>query len=112
MCAESFCKNFHLDDSGISLPAFPARIKLKMHNISITLQLIEKVIIYLDLPKGSGTLYIPLVVLRKYESELSYILAELFSMGLWESFFPVFQEKLIRQIIHKMDQVKSMKDSL
>ena len=84
MCAESFCKNFHLDDSGISLPAFPARIKLKMHNISITLKLIEKVIINLDLSKGSGTLYIPLVVRRKYESELSYILAELFSMGLWE----------------------------
>ena len=55
-----------------------------MHNISITLKLIKKVIINLDLSKGSGTLYIPLVVRRKYESELSYILAELFSMGLWE----------------------------
>ena len=34
--AKNFSKNFNLDDSGISLPVFPSRTNLKLHNISIT----------------------------------------------------------------------------
>ena len=34
--AENFSKNSNLDDSGISLPVFPSRTNLKLHNISIT----------------------------------------------------------------------------
>ena len=33
---ENFSKNSNLDDSGISLPAFPARTSLKLQNISVT----------------------------------------------------------------------------
>ena len=32
--AENFCMNFNLDDPGISLPVFPTRTNLKLHNIS------------------------------------------------------------------------------
>ena len=34
--AENFSKNSNLDDSGISLPVFPSRTNLKLHNISVT----------------------------------------------------------------------------
>ena len=34
--AKNFSKNSHHDDWGISLPAFPTRTNLKMHNVSIT----------------------------------------------------------------------------
>ena len=34
--SENFSKNSNLDDSGISLPAFPARTSLKLQNISVT----------------------------------------------------------------------------
>ena len=55
---------------------------MKMHNISATPKLIKKVILNLDLPKVSGPDCIPMVVLRKCEPELSYILTELFNMCL------------------------------
>ena len=60
---------------------------MKMHNISVTPKLIKKVILNLDLPKVSGPDCIPMVVLRKCEPELSYILTELFNMCLQESCF-------------------------
>ena len=34
--AKNFSKNSDLDDLGISLPVFPSRTKLKLHNISVT----------------------------------------------------------------------------
>ena len=34
--AENFFKNSNLDDSGISLPVFPSRTNLKLHNIPVT----------------------------------------------------------------------------
>ena len=57
--AENFSLNSNLDDSVVSLPVFPSRTNLKLHNISIT---------------------------RKME--LSYILAKLFNKCLKESCFP------------------------
>ena len=36
LCAKNFSKNSNLDDSDISLPVFPSRTNLKLHNISIT----------------------------------------------------------------------------
>ena len=80
-------KNSNLDDSVISLPAFSTRTNLKLHNISITLKMVKKVIMNLDLPKASGPDYIPVVVLKNCEPELSYILAELFNKCLKESCF-------------------------
>ena len=38
--AKNFFKNFNLDDSGISLPAFPSRTNLKLHNVSVTLSMV------------------------------------------------------------------------
>ena len=85
-------KNFSnissLDESGISFPVLTSRTNLKLHNISITTKLVNKVIMNLDLSKVSGPDYIPVVVLKNCEPGLSYILAELFNMCWKESCFP------------------------
>ena len=86
--AENFSKNSNLDDLGISLPVFPFRTNLKLHNISVTPKLVKKAIINLNLSKASGPDYIPVVVLKNCEPELSFIQAELFNEGLNESCFP------------------------
>ena len=86
--AENFSKNSNLDDSGISLPVFPSRTNLKLHNISVTPKVVKKFITNLDLLKASGPDCVPVVVLKNCEPELSYILAELFSKCLKESSFP------------------------
>ena len=86
--AENFSLNSNLDDSGVSLPVFPSRINLKLHNISIIPKMVRKVVMNLDLSKASGPDYIPVVVLKNCEPELSYILAELFNKCLKESCFP------------------------
>ena len=86
--AKNFSKNSNLDDSVISLPIFPSRTNLKLHNISITPKMVKKVIMSLDSSKAPGLDCIPVVVLKNCESELSYILAKLFNMCLKESCFP------------------------
>ena len=50
--------------------------------------MVKKVITNLDSSKASGPDCIPVVVLKNCETELSYILAELFNMCLKESYFP------------------------
>ena len=50
--------------------------------------MVKKAIMNLDLSKASGPDCIPEVVLRNWEPELSYILAELFKKCLKESCFP------------------------
>ena len=85
---ENFSMNSNLDDSGTSLPAFPSRNNLKLHNISVTPKMVRKVVMNLDLSKASGPDCIPVVVLKNCEPELSYILAELFNKCLKESCFP------------------------
>ena len=91
--AKLFAKNFsqncqNLDDSGISLPIFPSRVNLKLHNISVTPKMVKKVILNLHSSKTSGPDCIPVVVPKNCEPELSYALAELFNMCLKESCFP------------------------
>ena len=88
LLAENFFKNSNLDDSGVSLPVFPSRTNLKLHNISVTPKIVTKVITNLDLLKASGPDCIPVVLLKNYKPELSYILAELFNKCLKESCFP------------------------
>ena len=83
-----FTKNFSLDDSGIFLPPFPSRTNPKLHNISQTLKSVQKVITNLDLSRVSGLDCILVAVLKKFETELSCRLAELFNMYLKESCFP------------------------
>ena len=86
--AENFSGNSNLDDSGISIPAFPSRTNLKLHNISVTPKMVRKVVMNLDLPKASGPECIPVVLLKNVELEFPYILAELFNKCLKESCFP------------------------
>ena len=86
--AKNFSKNSYLDDSGISLPVFPSRTNLELHNISITPKMAKKVITNLDSSKASGPDCTPVVVLKNCEPELSYILAKLFKKCLKESCFP------------------------
>ena len=73
--AETFSLNSNLDDSGVSLPVFPSRTNLKLHNIFVTSKMVRKVVMNLDFLKASGPDCIPLVVLKICELELSYILA-------------------------------------
>ena len=86
--AENFSKNSNLDDSGISLPVFPSRTNLKLHNTSVTLKMVKKVITNLDSSKVSGPDCIPVVILKNCDPEVSYIIAELFNKCLKESCFP------------------------
>ena len=85
--AKNFSKNSNLDDSGISLPVFPSRINLKLHNISVTPKMVKKVKTNLDSSKAFVPDYTPVVVLSNCEPELSHILAKLFNMCLKESCF-------------------------
>ena len=77
--AENFSKNSYVDDSDISLPVFPSRTNLKLHNISVTPKIVKKVIMNLHLSKTSCPDCISVVVLKNCELELSYKLAELFN---------------------------------
>ena len=86
--AENFSLYSNLDDLGVSLPVFPSRTNLKLHNISVTPKMVGKVVMNLVLSKACGPDYIPVVVLKNCEPELSYILAELFNKCLKESCFP------------------------
>ena len=71
--AKNFSKNSNFDDSGISLPVFPSRTYLKLHNISMTPKMVRKVIKNLDSSKASGPDCIPVVVLKNCEPERLYI---------------------------------------
>ena len=86
--AGHFSMNSNLDNSGISLPVFPSRTNLKLHNICVTPKMVRKVVMNLDLSKASGPDCIPVVVLKNCEPEPSNILAELFSKCLKECCFP------------------------
>ena len=86
--AENLSKNSNLDGTGISLLVFPSRTNLNLHSISSTPKIVKKVIMNLDLSKASGSDCIPVVVLKNCESELSYILVDLFNKCLKKPFFP------------------------
>ena len=64
---ENFSNNSSIDDSGISLSVFPSRTNMKLHNISVTLKMVIKIITVFDLSKVSGPDCIPVVVLKKCE---------------------------------------------
>ena len=60
--AKNVSTNCSLDGSGISLPVFPSRAKVKLHNISIIFKMVKKVITNLDSSKASGPYCIPVVI--------------------------------------------------
>ena len=70
---KTFGRTLIFDDSGISLPIFPSRTNLKLHNISVSPKMVKNIIMNLDLSKASGPDYIPVMVLKNCELELSYI---------------------------------------
>ena len=61
LSSASDSKNSNLDDSGISLPVFPSRTHLKLHNISLTFKIVKKVIMNLNLSKGSDAAFLIMV---------------------------------------------------
>ena len=63
----------------------PSRTNLKLHHVCVTPKTVKKVITNLDLSKTSGPDCIPVVVLKKCDPELPYVLAELFNNCLKES---------------------------
>ena len=75
--AINFSRNCNIDNSGIILFVLPSRTNLKLHDISVTPKMIKKVMTNLDSSKVSGPDFIPVVVLKNCECELSYIVAEL-----------------------------------
>ena len=64
-------------------------------NIFVTPKMVEKVITNRESSKASGLDCIPVVVLKNCEPLLSFIVAELFSMCLKESCFPVYWKVLL-----------------
>ena len=68
---KNFSKNSNLDDSDVSLPAFPSLTDLKLNNILVTPELVKKVTFTLDSTKVSVTDHIPVVVLKKCKPEFS-----------------------------------------
>ena len=68
---QNFSTNSNHDNSGISLPFFPYRTNLKLHNISVTPKITKKVIMNLHLSKASDPDCIPVVVLKICEPGLS-----------------------------------------
>ena len=69
---KNFLKNSSLVDSGTSVPVFPSRTNLKLHNISVIHKRVKNVISNLDLSKAHGPDCIPVVLLKNREPELSY----------------------------------------
>ena len=79
----------------MSLPVFPCRTNLKLHNISLTPKMVREVIRNLDLSEASGPDFIPV------------ILAELFNMCLKEYFFTDFWKvSSVVSVCKNADQLK------
>ena len=86
---ENFSRDSNLHDS-VSL--YLCRTNVKLHNISVTPKMVNKVIMNLDLSKASGPDCVPLVALKNCEPELLSIFAELL-------------RKLVFQIVESFLQV-------
>ena len=108
--AENLFENSNLDDSGISLPVFPVRTNLKLHNISITPEVVKNIIINLNLSKASGPDCIPVVVLKNCEAELFQILAEFLSKCLKESCFPNCQVSSVIPVFKNVGERSTAKN--
>ena len=106
LLSKNISKSCNLDDSGVSLPVFSSTTNLKLHNISVTLKMVKKVIACFDTSKVPGPDCISVVVLKICEPELSYMLTELFNMCLKESCFPDFWK--VSLVVPVFKNVKEM----
>ena len=70
------------------MPVFPYGTNLRVHNSFIIPNMVNKVITNLNSSEVFGPDCVPVVVLKKCEPELSYILVVLFNMCLKEYCFP------------------------
>ena len=77
MISETLPKNSNHDDTGIVLPVFPSRTNLKLHNILVTPNLVEKVISNIGFSRASAPDCFVVVILKNCEPELSCILAKI-----------------------------------
>ena len=67
---------------------------MKLRNIHVTPKLVKRAITNLDLSKVSGRDCVLVVVLKNFEAQLSYILAEIFNICLKEFCFQNFWKVL------------------
>ena len=77
LVAKNSSKNANLDESGIFLPVFPSRTRLKLHNISVTPKKFKRIVTNLDLSRVSNPDCIPLMAIKNYEPKLPYMLIQL-----------------------------------
>ena len=83
---KSFLRTLNLMiQTDISLPAFLFRTNLKICNISVFSKFVKNGVTNLDSLNAPDPHFILVLVLRKCELQLSYVLAELFNMHLKES---------------------------
>ena len=68
--AKNSSKNSNLDASGISLPIFPFRTNLNLHNISVTPKMVKKERTSLDSSKAFGPECILVMVRKNCKPEL------------------------------------------
>ena len=68
--------------TGISLPAFPSRTNLKLHNISVTPKILRKVVINLDLSKASAPDCLPVMALKNYATTFLTLYLRMLGKGL------------------------------
>ena len=68
---DNFVQNSHLDYSCISLPTFNSGTYLRLHSISQNPRLVKKIITNLDSSKDSDLDSIPVLVVKKCESDFS-----------------------------------------
>ena len=62
LIAKNISRNYNLEDTGISLPAFPSRTNMKLH-ISVTPKMVEKIKMNLDSSEVSAPDCVPVVIL-------------------------------------------------
>ena len=72
--------------------------------------MVKKVIVNLDLSMVLGPNCIPVVVLKNYDPELSYILAELFNVCLKEYHFPDCQVFLVVPVFKNVGERSTIKN--
>ena len=100
--AQNFLKNSNLDDSGISLPVFPSRTNLKLHNISITPKMVKKVIMDLDSSKASGPDCIPVVVLNNCVSSVVPVFKDVGERSTAKNYRPVSLLSVVSKVFEKL----------
>ena len=100
--AQNFSKNSNLDDSGISLPVFPSRTNLKLHNISITPKMVKKVITDLDSSKASGPDCIPVVVLKNCVSSVVPVFKNVGERSTAKNYRPVSLLSVVSKVFKKL----------